>query len=310
MQSLGAEWIRVDIYWTTVQTSGPTTYNWTAYDQIVNLAAEYNIKVIGIVSYSASWARLPSCATNFQCRPADPAVYATYAGAVAGHFKGKLGAIEIWNEPNISNFWLPAPSASEYMAIAKPAAVEIRKNDPTLPIISAGLAPADSNGTNISQQDFLTSMYSLGAKSTFDIIGIHPYSYPAKPSEYFTWSGWSRMAETPVSMRSIMTANGDAAKPLWMTEIGAPTNGPGAVSTCTYRTLSSQQDHVDECLQAQIVKEALARAKTYPWAGPTILYSYQDLSTNPNDRENFFGILRSDGSKKPSYAEVLNAKPL
>ena len=48
------------------------------------------------------------------------------------------------------------------------------------------------------------------------------------------------MFGTPESLRSVMTANGDAEKKIWMTEYGAPTDGdPAAQVTEASRPSSS-----------------------------------------------------------------------
>jgi len=105
-----------------------------------------------------------------------------------------------------------------------------------------------------------------------------------------------------------MTANGDVAKQVWLTEIGAPTNGSGAIATCTSSNYANVPDHVDECLQARILSQAIQKAKSYSWAGPEFLYTYTDFSaTDITTNENFFGIVRYDGSHKPAYDAVRNS---
>jgi hypothetical protein len=71
-----------------------------------------------------------------------------------------------------------------------------------------------------------------------------------------------------------------------MTEVGASTDGPHPVT---------------EDKQAQIVEEAVQLRNSYSWAGPLFWYDYKDLGTNRATRENFFGLVRYDGSHKPAY---------
>ena len=134
--------------------------------------------------------------------------------------------------------------------------------------------------------DFLTRLYANGARDSFDAVGYHPYSFPARPSHPAPSDGWSQMAATGPSLRSVMIANGDTAKQIWMTEFGAPTGGQNAVT---------------EDAQAAIIRDAVTLAPTYAWAGPLFIYSYQDLGTSRSTNENFFGVLRFDGSPKASY---------
>jgi hypothetical protein len=41
---------------------------------------------------------------------------------------------------------------------------------------------------------------------------------------------------------------------------------------------------------------------SYPWAGPMCWFRYDDKGTDTSDQSNFFGLLRFDGSRKPSYS--------
>ena len=69
--------------------------------------------------------------------------------------------------------------------------------DPSAIVLSGGLAPAPDDGTNINAITFLQAMYANGAQGYFDVLGYHPYSYPALPNTYESWSGWSQMSHQP-----------------------------------------------------------------------------------------------------------------
>lgn len=63
---------------------------------------------------------------------------------------------------------------------------------------------------------YLRDMYAAGAKGFFDLIAVHPYGYGPDRSSFQQ----KRMAE----FKQIMADNGDAAKPLWITECGGATH--------------------------------------------------------------------------------------
>ena len=48
-------------------------------------------------------------------------------------------------------------------------------------------------------------------------------------------------------------------------------------------------------------------AKSLDWMGPFFWYSLQDNGTKKDTPENFFGLLRHDGSQKPAYSVYKNA---
>ena len=199
---------------------------------------------------------------------------------------------EIWNEPNSGAFWLPAPNPAAYVQLLQAADTAIKAVDPGAFVITGGLAPEANDASDINEVTFLQDMYADGAKGYFNAVGDHPYSYPALPNTYEAWSGWSQMDATPVSLESTMAANGDGAKPIWATEVGAPTGGPDSVGTAG---------------QAQDLTQAIDNAKSSSYIGALYMYTYQDSGGDPATDEDWFGLLNADGSPKPAWSAVAAA---
>jgi hypothetical protein len=138
-------------------------------------------------------------------------------------------------------------------------------------------------------------MYAAGAQGRFDVLGHHPYCYAGSfdcPGTPAGWSAWTQMSGTGTSLRSLMAANGDAGKKIWATEFGAPTSGEASV---------------DEQQQARMLSTGVRLFSGYSWGGPLFLYSLRDRGTNASDREDWFGVLRADGSRKPAFGVVQQA---
>jgi hypothetical protein len=294
VKGAGARWIRIGIYWAVIQRGGPRSYDWKAFDRVVNAAKRRRLAVLGVIVYTPSWARargMPGAAP-----PLDLGLYAAFAGRVARHFRARVRAYEIWNEPNIAGFWAPGPSPAAYTAMLELAYRAIKRARPSATVVSAGLSPHASYGAvdaqHVNPITFLEQMYANGARGSMDAVGWHPYNFPFGLA-YYNWSAWSQMAATAPSARSVMRANGDGGKRVWATEWGAPT-GTSATS-------------VTEAGQAALVADALRRLRALPWAGPSFLYSYRDTGTNAADRVQNFGIVRHDFSRKPAYAAFRNA---
>lgn len=303
IKSLGFQWIRTDIDWSVVQRQSVNNYDWSMYDRVIDTAHANGLGVLGVIAYAPAWARLPECINSDKCRPASSAAYANFAKAVAQRYGPKgVKTWEIWNEPNIQNFWRPAPNPQVYTAMLKAAYTSIKSVDPSAVVLSGGLSPAeDQPPGHITPRDFLKTMYANGAQGSFDALAHHPYSYPAPPGVAYPWSAWTQMAGLNPSLRSIMQANGDGHKQIWITEVGAPTSGAGITATPANFRLHLSATHGDEQLQSAFVEQAVTAVNGYEWAGPMFWYSYKDLGSARNDSENFFGIVRSDGSKKPAY---------
>ena len=185
MKAAGITSVRVDADWSWVQPVGPTKFDWTAIDQEVKAARAAGMSVDLIIDDCPPWAALAGTSGDAFPQPASSAQYATFAAEVAARYAPQgVGLFEIWNEPNNAGFWAPKPNPAAYTADLVAAYAAIKKVDPGAFVISGGLAPEATDGTNISPIDFLTAMYANGAKGSFDALGYHPYSFPALPDTY------------------------------------------------------------------------------------------------------------------------------
>jgi hypothetical protein len=195
------------------------------------------------------------------------------------------------------------------VALLRAVVPAIKGADTAATLISGGLAPAPSSGGDISQIDYLTGFSRLGGPGLVDAIGYHPYSFPVPPAYKVDWNAWSQIAATPTNFKSVLAAHGYAGKKIWITEYGAPTNGPGLGATTSDYKLTARPgpDHVDEALQAQMATDSVGLAKSSSTIVALFWYSRRDLGTSTSNVENFFGLRRHDGSPKPAYAALQHA---
>jgi hypothetical protein len=198
-------------------------------------------------------------------------------------------AWEIWNEPNVGAFWNPAPDPAAYVRLLSAANAAIHAADSSAVVVTGGLSQPGNTSTTMRSLDFLIAMYNYGARGNFDAVGNHPYDDPQLPSEGYNWQ---QMYATTPSFLSVMTDNGDGGKQIWVTEIGAPSNG------------AASSGPVDETRQAEIVTDAYRLAQSSSWLGPVFWYNYKDFCAyDPTaSTECFYGLVRVDGSNKPSAA--------
>jgi hypothetical protein len=288
MYSIGLRWVRIDASWASVQAGGSSSFAWSWLDQEVSAVTGAGMHVDLIIDMTPSWAQTPGGNSPWT-QPASASAFGTFAGEVAARY-GPMGvsAYEIWNEENYQGFFLPTPNPAFYTTMLQDSYAAIKAVQPTATVISGGLGVAATDGTDYSAVDFLTDMYADGVKGSFDVLGYHAYSYPALPNTYEPWSGWSLMDQTAPSIRSVMTANGDADKQIWITEVGAPSAGPNGVGTTA---------------QAEELTQAVQDAQSTPWIGALFVYTYQDATTDPD----YFGLLNADGSQKPAWAALAAA---
>ncbi len=246
-KAAGANWIRVGLNW---GYPGPGV-------TLAKEAQARGLKVLGcLMRYGGIL---------------DPYQMADFAGQMALN----ADAFEIWNEPNISNFW-PTPDPVKYAGVYNAGKNAIKAKRPEVTVVSGGLSPAPNSTSTIDPADFLTRALTAGMKP--EAIGWHPYCNPNLPGQNATWSTWTKM-----------TSHATWGKyPIWLTEFGAPTND------------------VTEAFQAQSVTEAFRLWKSYGLTTPIFIYEGRDGGTDPANSQHHYGMLRYDWSQKPSYTAFKN----
>src|SRR5690606_18006047 len=152
--------------------------------------------------------------------PDDFQDYVNFAVAVAERYKGRVTHYQIWNEPNIYPEWgnqFADPVAYTEMLCRTYAA--LKAVDPEIVVLSAAIAPTISLDGFQGYQDviYLQKMYNAGAGDCFDILSAQGYGLFSGPTD-------ERLRLTSVTnarhiyYRDIMVNNGDAHKPIWISE--------------------------------------------------------------------------------------------
>jgi polysaccharide biosynthesis protein PslG len=277
-------WLRVDFDWSVIQAAGPQSYDWSRTDRLVDGARARHLSIIALMTYTPVWAR-PS-GTGDKNPPTNPDDFARFVSTAAQRY-APLGVAtwEIWNEPNVSTFWYPRPDPERYTALLVRASAAIRAVEPYATVISGGLAPASdaANGSQVDVRTFLTRVYAAGGGRAFDAVGLHPYSFPRLPTYP---ADYNTFLITP-ALYQVMVDHGDAAKRIWGTEIGAPTQGGSGAVT--------------EAVQAQIVAQAYQQWTAWSFTGPLIWFSFEDAGFDSANRDEHFGLIDAQGRRKPGF---------
>ena len=303
----GARWIRADVSWADIQPSSPDEFVWDSFDRTVEQARRHGLQVLPILAYTPPWARSPGCRSD-HCPPADPARFAAFAGAAAARYGPQgIHTWEVWNEPNFADYWLPAADPSAYARLLALSSQALRAADPKAYVILGGLATLKTDAGNVSVADFLTRPAESPLKYV-DAVAIHPYTYPYPAGRLSPWaSPWAPADSGMPYLRSALAAAGAPGIPLWITEYGAPTGGPGPVWDGSPDSLAGGPDHVTETQQAQIATDAVATAASDPGIAALFWYTDRDLGNKQDDTEAHYGLRRVDGSQKPAYGAFRDA---
>lgn len=290
----GSTWVRFDLSWNAATVSGQSGYSWAEGDRLTTAARQHGLNVLMVVGLPPQTQQMSGCTAGERCQPASVAAYVAFVDAAAHHY-APLGvhAWEIWNEPNISYRFGPATNPAKYVAMLKGSYTAIKRVDAASTVLAGNTAPTSSSNGNLRPDDFIAAMYANGAQGYFDAIALHPYTYPALPSQYSQSDAWGQM----LWIHNEMVKYGDGNKKIWITEFGAPTDGPDR----------ADDEHVTEDAQAEIATEAITMFQSYSWSGPFFWYEFEDSGTATWTTENFYGIVRADGSHKPAYDAIVAA---
>jgi hypothetical protein len=239
----GVESIRIPVSWAAVQPNKGGEFDWSGFDDEVEEAAKAGIKVLPFLSGAPEWAvpgKVVSGTGGLLKAPARlPVSGAARTGWVSfltaavarygptGSFwsehpgvpKRPIRVWQIWNEPNFKYF-IARPNPAEYGKLVKLSYTALRAADPGAQIVLAGLfarpkgartASGKHKSLNWYASDFLGQMYKRtpGVKKRFNGVALHPYTIRA-----------SELPGVTEEFRKVLTANGDAGKSLWMTELG------------------------------------------------------------------------------------------
>lgn len=285
--------IRIPIQWPDVEKSRGV-FDWSSIDKLVIGAYNSGLNILGLLTYTPSWAASPEGRNFIHPGPSDPADFANFARLATERYRGAIRNWEIWNEPNIVHSFAPVPSVQKYASMLKLSYSAIKSVDPYSVVITGGLAPALDDGTNISPAVFIQSLYAAGAGNYFDGVGIHPYSVPNLLSEGVDW--WTPK-NTIAMITYLMNVNGGGAKRLWTTEFGAATS----------------PDHppygVTEARQSEILVDGINYLRSLPNAGPIFVFDYRDINTGSGNTEENYGLIRSNYTPKPALSAVQGLIP-
>lgn len=282
-------------------------------DEILGEIERRDLKLVVRLSDAPDWAHPDATGlkdVDFIDAPPAPRYmddWASYCGAVASRYTGRIAAYQVWNEPNLAREWgNRPPNAAEYVELLKACSEAIRAADPEAIIISAGLSPT---GTccDVARPDdiYLQEMYDAGFQQYVDVVGMHAPGYTAphiSPDEaeangsqrFFTF----RRVE---DLRKIMVKNGDAARQVAILELGWTTDTEGYNPDYSWFA-------VDFETQADYLVEAYAYAAEHwrPWVGLMSAIYIADPSWEKEDEEYWWSIIRPGGGVRPSYIKLAN----
>ena len=288
-------WVRVFLGWNAIEPQ-QGVYNVADIENYQHFFASLpaGTKIDVDVEGTPPWAAGGS--TGISTPPVDDADYAAFLNYLVNAFQGRVTAWEIWNEEDSTAWWTGTPA--QYAALLKTAYPAIKSADPSATVILGGLTGNDSS--------YLSELYADGAQGSFDAVGVHTdtgcnitspevfeYNLGTQTVNQYFFLGFT-------AIHAAMAAAGDAAKPIYMTELG----WSSTTAECETGAWASQKlAGVTEQTQATYLQQAyhcLAQPQ-YSYVKVAMWFDLFNDTTSTAPLDNF-GLLNTDYSPKPAFA--------
>lgn len=308
IKDAGFGWVKQQVLWSEIEMPTKGTYidekndvddTWAKYDRIVNLVNEYGLNLIARLDTTPDWAR--SGTDKIETPPDDFDDYGDFVYDIVSRYKGRVKYYIIWNEPNTTFEWGNRQvSAQEYVRLLKTAYLRAKQADPDVVILAAALAPTiEVSDRAVNDVIFLQQMYDAGAKDYFDVMSANPYGLRSGPYDRRLDSDKDVNFSRPILIREAMVRNGDAAKPIWASEMGWNALPPDFPEEPIFGRVTPEQ-------QARYTVGGLRRIfEEWPWMGVVNLWHFRRVHpVNQNEQMYYFGLVGQDFAPFPVYGRV------
>jgi hypothetical protein len=306
MHAGGVSTYRMAISWPAIQPSAGAPFDWTASDRLVADLTANRIEPLPVLYGSPCFVVACDPVDSGPASPRPPTesaqaelAWAEFIGEVVGRYgpggrfwsehpslpERPLRVWEIWNEPNVPQFYAPTPSVDGYTELLRISSQAIRSADRGATILIGGLAGDPGKPGSIEGSEFLEGLYGAGARAYFDAVALHPYS-----------PGLAGVRRQLVDVRRVLDLHADFDTPIWVTELGW-----GATDGSEGRFVESIDGQAEMLLGAF----GLMAAKRKEWnIDRALWYAWRD--PRPGQPACSWcrtaGLLDAAGKAKPSWA--------
>jgi hypothetical protein len=283
----GVRWWRLHdltglTHWPSVEPQ-PGRFIW--FDPAVDALRTRGLTLLGVLGRTPGWAGTNpgGGADRSAWPPASSDAVARYARRVAEHYRGRIAAYELWNEPWSRASWAGTPE--KYADVARAMAEAVRTGDPAaLRIGGCFWYPRPEFTTRVMAREFASAV---------DGVSHHQYTDPAAVA--FLEGGRDQVSRWAQGVRSRVDVGGGSRLELWNTE-----GGVGCPSF--YGWLGAEE-------QARAAARALAKTLILNRATGVRRYFYYHVwQENGSARlfdslyTNNWSLLDFDGSGKPTLS--------
>lgn len=320
-RAIGITDIRLDWEWRKAEAQRGV-YDWRHFDVLVRVAHEEGMSLLPIVHYAPEWALTGTAKPSgtYEMAPRTEA-FVDFAKFVLASIRryGPDGEApvpfapirfwQIWNEPNMAEFWGPKPDPKRFVLMMQQVRAMIAPVQHKVQLVHAGLSKSDV--------DFIWKLWDVDPKygGTFDIFSVHPYLFDwddgirspvamDKDDTKAAAMGFVGSLSDPgylgkvFNLQLFMNLRGAKNKPIWITEMG--------YFVAKHRLGVSESEQASRLFETlSFIRDRLAA--TPFGGGPRALsanvqrvywFSLEDYPSP--DGLGSFGVYRPDGTLRPA----------
>jgi len=275
---LGTSWVLNTFYWGSIEPE-QGEWNFSGYDTFVDNNRAAGIKVLGVLAYDVGWIHEDGERHNY-IPPERLQDFLQFVRNTVEHFRGKVDAWCIWNEPNF-HFW--TGTDDEFVELSRQAADAVREVDSEVILLGG----AFNRGIFGLPEKFIRKLFESGAMDKVDAVAFHPYELnPARSALLYD------------RFRKIVDDYGFGNK-IWVTETGYPTGG-------WYPTKTKENKFPEYVIKTCVLLTVSGCNKIF-W-----YQLFDPVERSNRNSEDYFGLVRSteDYTSKGAEAFRLCAKYL
>lgn len=290
-EAAGAKVISTTLSFRTMQPTEDGPIQFQNLDRTIGAARSAGLQVRLQLVGMPRWALDDPTYTRQPPRSeAELAAWAGFVTKVLRHVDGKVGYLEVWNEPNQEKWWPTGPDPLQFARLLEVTHAAVHTVSPETQVVSGGLASNDIG--------FLSWLYKsfdrLGLRaSPFDMLGAHPFSgdhapdsvdptrrYERNPFGLFdeNFSGFTGLHE-------VMAEHGDQDVPIYITQFGYSTRA------------AAGRRAVPDDLRAQYLTQAYAQVTCVPYVPIMSWYALHPTRWDPQE----YTLLDRQGRPNRTY---------
>lgn len=284
LASGGIRYVRQPVSWAEIETQ-PGSYEWSAYDQIVDELSRRQIVVLAVIVDAPDWSRDSATLGAADGPPTDPAALGTFTQELTSRYGNAVPYIQVWDQPNQAARWGgTSASAAQFLPYLAAAYNGARAGNPEVRIVTPELGFSTPESPDRADLEFLDSLYRIGAQDFFDVVGIQLDGGTTSPDDRRvspTRHNFSRAVLT----RELMVRHDDGGTPVWATSFGWARTGETSASE-----------------QAEFVVRALERSWVeWPWMG--LMFQWSFLAP-PGSSAEPYALVHANGSATLMYRRL------